>query len=39
MEKISTEEKEYNEKIKDLEKENQNDQLAAVKTARSDLLA
>ena len=39
MEKIATEEKEYNEKIKDLEKEGQNDQLAAVKTARADLLA
>ena len=39
METIATEEKEYNEKVKDLEKENQTEQLIAVKAARAELLA
>lgn len=39
LEKVAAEEKEYDEKVKDLEKENQTEQLAQVKTARTNLLA
>jgi hypothetical protein len=39
LEKIAAEEKEYDEKVKDLEKENQGEQLAAVKATRSEVLA